>query len=93
LLIFYLAFSKKLSILAIEGILAGLGNTLYKKKKYLYSTSGIFLVILLLGYGFVAIPKKYIKESDEEKILIQYYCLASEIDERRTEDLYELEEK
>ena len=50
-------------------------------------------MILLLGYGFVAIPKKYIKESDENKMLSTYYGKAIEIDEKRTENLYDIEEK
>ena len=31
--------------------------------------SGILLVILLLGYGFVAVPRKYVRESHEEEVL------------------------
>jgi hypothetical protein len=51
------------------------------------------LVILLLGYGFVAIPKKYIRASDEDKMLAQHYSTAIDLDEKKTENLYDLEEK
>lgn len=64
-LVLYLAFKKHLTFSHIEGVLAGLGNLLY----YIILCSGLLLVIILLGYGLVAIPKIYIRESNEAAIL------------------------
>ena len=52
----------------------------------------MLLVVILLGYGLVAIPKRYIRESNEEAVLNQVYSDAIALDEQKTEKLYELEE-
>jgi len=49
-------------------------------------------VVILLGYGLVAIPKRYIRESNEERILEKNYKDAVLLDEARTEKIYELED-
>lgn len=49
-------------------------------------------MVILLGYGLVAIPKRYIRESNEERILEKNYKDAVLLDEARTEKIYELED-
>lgn len=48
---------------------------------------------MLLGYGFVAIPRKYIQECNQETKLSKCYQEAVEVDEYKTEKIYDLEEK
>lgn len=90
MLIVYLLFSRKLSLAGIVGILAGLGNLMYDFGDYF---RGIMMIILLLGYGFVAIPKKYIQESNQENELQHCYSEGVQVAEFRQEKMYDLEEK
>jgi hypothetical protein len=43
--------------------------------------SGLLLVVLLLGYGLVAIPKRYIKESNEDEMIDKCYKDAVLLDD------------
>ncbi|CAD8049363.1 unnamed protein product [Paramecium primaurelia] len=53
---------------------------------------GLFLVVLLLGFGLVAIPKRYLKESKEEEVLDKCYKDSVYLEEQRTEKGYDIEE-
>ncbi|CAD8058048.1 unnamed protein product [Paramecium sonneborni] len=53
---------------------------------------GLCFVVLLLGFGLVAIPKRYIKESKEEEVLDKCYKDSVYFEEQRTEKGYDLEE-
>lgn len=50
------------------------------------------MVVLLLGFGLVAIPKRYLKESKEEEVLDKCYKDSVYLEEQRTEKGYDIEE-
>jgi hypothetical protein len=58
----YLITINKLDIGVVLGLLIGIANLLYYPSNInLYS--GMLLVVLLLGYGLVEIPKVYLRKS------------------------------
>jgi hypothetical protein len=54
---------------------------------------GLFLIILLLGYGLVAIPRLLWYSGDADKILNYYWYELSELDETMIDTKFKLDEQ
>jgi hypothetical protein len=77
----YLIIEDKLEIAHLPAFLMALSNCW-----------GLFLIILLLGYGLVAIPRKLWYTGSVEKMLHYYQFQLAEVDETLIDTKFKLDE-
>ncbi|KAL4502427.1 hypothetical protein ABPG72_012014 [Tetrahymena utriculariae] len=80
LFMIYLSYYGKMTMSAMMEFFAGLSNCF-----------GTFLVILLMGHGLVAIPKKYINERTQELNLKYYQGKAKKSEQTKVNAKYQME--
>jgi hypothetical protein len=79
--IIYLAVVENLDKQTMSAFLAAMGNFW-----------GLFLIIILMGYGVVAIPRIWWYKGEYKKSLNYFYLKAVQLDEKRIDAAYELDQ-